>query len=274
VSARPAMMVPANEAVLLHENLDDVAMLSLNRPAARNSLSVELLEAMIAALAAISADTSIRAVVIAANGPAFCAGHDLKELTARRTDADGGRAFFTAVWKLCSTMMQSVARLPQPAIACVQGAASAAGCQLVAMCDLAVASDAATFATPGVNIGLFCSSPMVALSRNVARKHAMEMLLTGDAISAEHAQRIGLVNRLVPAGQERDEAIRLARLIASKSGASIKIGKPAFYAQLEMGLADAYDYASRVMIDNMLIPDAEQGIGAFIAKRKPKWEHE
>jgi enoyl-CoA hydratase/carnithine racemase len=142
------------------------------------------------------------------------------------------------------------------------------------MCDLAVASNAATFATPGVNIGLFCSSPMVALSRNVARKHAMEMLLTGDPISAERAQRIGLVNRLVPAGEERDEAMRLARLIASKSAAAIKIGKPAFYAQLEMGLADAYDYASRVMIDNMMIPDAEEGIGAFIAKRKPKWERE
>jgi enoyl-CoA hydratase/carnithine racemase len=274
VSARPAMTVPANEAVLLHENLDDVAVLSLNRPAARNSLSVELLEAMTAALGAISGDRAIRAVVIAANGPAFCAGHDLKELTARRTDADGGRAFFTTVWKLCSTMMQAVVRLPQPAIACVQGAASAAGCQLVAMCDLAVASDVATFATPGVNIGLFCSSPMVALSRNVARKHAMEMLLTGDPISAEHAQRIGLVNRLVSAGGERDEAIRLARLIASKSAAAIKIGKPAFYAQLEMGLADAYDYASRVMIDNMMIPDAEEGIGAFISKRKPHWEHE
>jgi enoyl-CoA hydratase/carnithine racemase len=268
------MTVPANEAVLLHENLGDVAVLTLNRPAARNSLSAELLEAMIAALTAISTNRAIRAVVIAANGPAFCAGHDLKELTARRTDADRGRAFFTTVWKLCSTMMQAVARLPQPAIASVQGAASAAGCQLVAMCDLAIASNAATFATPGVNIGLFCSSPMVALSRNVARKHAMEMLLTGDPISAEHAQRIGLINRLVPAGQERDEAIRLARVIASKSAAAIKIGKPAFYAQLEMGLADAYDHASRVMIDNMMISDAEEGIGAFIAKRKPKWGHE
>jgi enoyl-CoA hydratase/carnithine racemase len=265
------MTVPANEGVLLRENFDGIAVLSLNRAAARNSLSVELLEAMIEALAAIAGDPAIRAVVIAANGPAFCAGHDLKELTARRTDGDGGRAFFTTVWKLCSTMMQAVIRLPQPAIACVQGAASAAGCQLVATCDLAVASTAATFTTPGVNIGLFCSTPMVALSRNVARKHAMEMLLTGDAIAADEALRIGLVNRLVAPGEERNEAIRLARHIASKSAAAIRIGKRAFYAQIEMGLAEAHDYASQVMIENMLDADAEEGIGAFIAKRKPKW---
>jgi enoyl-CoA hydratase/carnithine racemase len=265
------MTVPANEGVLLRENLDGIAVLSLNRAAARNSLSVELLEAMIEALAAIADNAAIRAVVVAANGPAFCAGHDLKELTARRTDADGGRAFFTTVWKLCSTMMQAVIRLPQPAIACVQGAAFAAGCQLVATCDLAVASTAATFATPGVNIGLFCSTPMVALSRNVARKHAMEMLLTGDAIAADEALRIGLVNRLVPPGEERDEAIRLARHIASKSAAAIRIGKRAFYAQIEMGLAEAHDFASQVMIENMLNADAAEGIGAFIAKRKPNW---
>jgi enoyl-CoA hydratase/carnithine racemase len=265
------MTVPANEAVLLHETLDGIAVLTLNREAARNSLSVELMEAMIEALGAIAVDAAVRAVVIAANGPAYCAGHDLKELTARRTDADGGRAFFTAVWKLCSTMMQAVIGLPQPAIACVQGAASAAGCQLVATCDLAVAATTATFTTPGVNIGLFCSTPMVALSRNVARKHAMEMLLTGDAISAQEALRIGLVNRLVPPGEERDEAIRLARHIASKSAAAIRIGKRAFYAQLEMGLAEAHDYASQVMIENMLNADAKEGIGAFIAKRKPKW---
>jgi enoyl-CoA hydratase/carnithine racemase len=271
LSARPAITVPANEAVLLHENLDGIAVLTLNRGAARNSLSTGLLEAMIEALAAVAEDPAIRAVIIAANGPAFCAGHDLKELTARRSDADGGRAFFTTVWRLCSTMMQAVVRLPQPVIASVQGAAFAAGCQLVATCDLAVASRAASFATPGVNIGLFCSSPMVGLSRNVARKHAMEMLLTGDAIAAEEALRIGLVNRVVPPGEERNEAIRLARHIASKSAAAIRIGKAAFYAQLEMSLAEAYDYTSQVMIENMLNADAEEGIGAFIAKRKPNW---
>ncbi len=268
------MTVSAPEQVLLHENLDGIAVLTLNRPAARNSLSVELLEAMIETLGVIANDPAIRAVVIGANGPAFCAGHDLKELTARRTDADGGRAFFTSVWKLCSTMMQAVVRLPQPVIACVQGAASAAGCQLVATCDLAVASTVATFATPGVNIGLFCTSPMVALSRNVARKHAMEMLLTGEPASAEQALRIGLVNQLAPPGDEHKEALRLARLIASKSAAAIKIGKAAFYAQIEMGLAEAQDHASRVMVENMLDADAEEGIGAFIAKRKPNWKNE
>jgi enoyl-CoA hydratase/carnithine racemase len=267
-------MVPAPEKVLLRENLDGIAVLALNRPAARNSLSVEMLEAMIETLGTIGDDATIRAVVIAANGPAFCAGHDLKELTARRADADGGRAFFTTVFRLCSIMMRAVIRLPQPVIACVQGTASAAGCQLVATCDLAVASTAATFATPGVNIGLFCTSPMVALSRNVGRKHAMEMLLTGELASADQALRIGLVNRLAPSGDERNEAMRLARLIASKSAAAIKIGKAAFYAQLEMGLAEAQDYASRVMVENMLDADAGEGIGAFIAKRKPNWKNE
>ncbi len=268
------MTVSVPEQVLLHENLDGIAVLTLNRPAARNSLSVELLEAMIETLGAIGDDFAIRAVVIAANGPAFCAGHDLKELIARRTDDDGGRAFFTSVWKLCSTMMQAVIQLPKPVIACVQGAASAAGCQLVATCDLAVASTAATFVTPGVNIGLFCTSPMVALSRNVARKHAMEMLLTGESASADHALQIGLVNRLAPPGDEHKEAMRLARLIASKSSAAIKIGKAAFYAQIEMSFAQAQDYASRVMVENMLDADADEGIGAFIAKRKPNWKHE
>jgi enoyl-CoA hydratase/carnithine racemase len=260
-----------NDPVLRREVRDGVALLILNRPASRNSLSEAMLGELIDALAAIGRDTSIRAVVIAAEGPAFCSGHDLKELTARRGDPDGGRGFFTSVWDRCSTMMQSVVRLPQPVIACVQGAASAAGCQLVASCDLAVASADATFATPGVNIGLFCSSPMVALSRNVAPKHAMQMLLTGDMVSAAEAHRIGLVNRVVPAGQERAEALLMAQRIASRSAAAIRIGKQAFHAQLEMSLADAYDYASRVMVENMLGADAKEGIGAFLAKRAPQW---
>jgi enoyl-CoA hydratase/carnithine racemase len=270
LSVATARTVP-NDPVLRRENQDAVALLTLNRPASRNSLSEEMLAALIDALASIERDTSIRAVVIAAEGPAFCSGHDLKELTARRSDADGGRGFFTALWEQCSIMMMSVVGLPQPVIACVQGAASAAGCQLVASCDLAVASADATFATPGVNIGLFCSSPMVALSRNVAPKHAMEMLLTGDMVSASDALRIGLVNRVVPPGEERAEAMRLARRIASKSAAAIRIGKRAFYAQREMSLADAYDHASRVMVDNMLDADAKEGIGAFLAKRPPQW---
>jgi enoyl-CoA hydratase/carnithine racemase len=214
----------------------------------------------------------VRVVVLAANGPAFSAGHDMKEMTARRSDADRGRAYFKQLMDACAAMMQAIVHLPKPVIACVQGPASAAGCQLVASCDLAIASSAAKFATPGVNIGLFCSTPMVALSRNVARKHAMEMLLTGDLIDAEEARRIGLVNRVVPPGAERQEALALARQIAAKSALTVKIGKEAFYRQLEMPLAEAYRYAADVMVENMLARDAEEGIGAFIEKRTPRWE--
>jgi len=210
--------------------------------------------------------------VLAANGPVFCAGHDLKELTARRGDADGGRAYFRHIMNVCSAMMQQIVNLPQPVIAAVQGVASAAGCQLVASCDLAIASSAAKFATPGVDIGLFCSTPMVALSRNVPRKAAMEMLLTGDMVAADHAARIGLVNRVVAPGEERQTALVLAEQIASKSSYVLKIGKQAFYRQAELGLADAYDYASEVMTENMMARDAEEGICAFIEKRDPNWE--
>ncbi len=261
----------SNSRVLRRESEGAVAVLVLDRPASRNSLSGELLTELTDALASLGRDASVRAVVIAAEGPAFCSGHDLREISARRADPDGGRSFFTGLWELCSTMMMSVVRLPQPVIACVQGAASAAGCQLVASCDLAVAAANATFATPGVNIGLFCSSPMVALSRNVAPKHAMEMLLTGDALTAAEAFRIGLVNRVVPAGDERAEAMRLAQRIASKSAAAIRIGKQAFHAQRAMGLAEAYEHASRVMVENLLEVDAKEGIGAFLAKRPPQW---
>ncbi len=259
-------------SVLLRENRDDVAVLTLNRPEARNSLSEALITAVTESLAEIAADKRIRVVVLAADGPAFSAGHDMKEMTARRSDADRGRAYFKQLMDACSTMMQAIVHLPKPVIAAVQGPASAAGCQLVASCDLAIASSAAKFATPGVNIGLFCSTPMVALSRNVSRKHAMEMLLTGDLVSAEDAQRIGLVNRVVAPGTERDEALKLARQIASKSTLTVKIGKEAFYRQIEMNLADAYRYTSDVMVENMLARDAEEGIGAFIEKRTPTWE--
>lgn len=259
-------------SVLLRERDGDVALLTLNRPQARNSLSEELLNALFIALGDIAIDRSVRAVVIAANGPAFCAGHDLKELTARRADADGGRAFFRHIMTTCSATMQKIVNLPQPVIACVQGVATAAGCQLVASCDLAVASAAATFATPGVDIGLFCSTPMVALSRNVPRKVAMEMLLTGDRLEAERARAMGLVNRVVSPGEERSAALALARQVASKSAYTVKVGKEAFYRQLEMGLADAYAYASEVMTENMMARDAEEGICAFIDKREPKWE--
>jgi enoyl-CoA hydratase/carnithine racemase len=266
------MNVQTAGPVLLRERDQDVAVLVLNRPAARNSLSEALLAALSAAFAEIAADKSVRAVVLAANGPGFCAGHDLKELTARRSDADRGRAYFSKIMTACSAMMQQIVTLPQPVIAAVQGVASAAGCQLVASCDLALASPSAKFATPGVDIGLFCSTPMVALSRNVARKAAMEMLLTGAMVSAEDAARIGLINRVVVAGAERKEAIALAQLIASKSSHTVKIGKEAFYRQAEMGLAEAYRYVSQVMVENLLSADAEEGICAFIDKRDPTWE--
>jgi enoyl-CoA hydratase/carnithine racemase len=262
----------ATPALVLRETTNAIAILTLNRPDARNSLSAAMIVALGEAFDAIGRDRAIRTVVLAANGPAFSAGHDLKELAQRRSDPDRGRAFFTQVMTACSEVMQQIVRLPQPVIAAVHATATAAGCQLVASCDLAVASTAARFATPGVNIGLFCSTPMVALSRNVSRKHAMEMLLTGDLISAEDAARIGLVNRVVAAGSEREEALALARRIAAKSSHVVKIGKEAFSRQAELDLAAAYAYASNVMVENMLARDAEEGIAAFVEKRPPTWE--
>ena len=258
--------------VLLRERDGAVAILTLNRPQTRNSLSEALLGELSAAFAEIANDRGIRAVVLAASGTAFCAGHDLKELTSRRSDADRGRAYFMHIMTTCSTMMQQIVNLPQPVIAAVQGAASAAGCQLVASCDLAVASTAAKFTTPGVDIGLFCSTPMVALSRDVSRKAAMEMLLTGEMVGAKAAVRIGLINRAVTAGKERRAAIALAQQIASKSSHTVKIGKEGFYRQADMSLADAYRYVTQVMVENLLSRDAEEGICAFIDKRDPTWE--
>jgi enoyl-CoA hydratase/carnithine racemase len=258
--------------LLLVQRVRDVAVLTLNRPQARNSLSLDLIAELHRALTELRADTGARAVVIAASGSAFCAGHDLKELTGRRADADRGRAFFAQTMNACSAMMQAIVTLPKPVIAAVNGVATAAGCQLVASCDLAVASEQAGFATPGVDIGLFCSTPMVALSRNVPRKQAMEMLLTGDIVPAARAREMGLINRVVPAGTEREAAIALAQSIAGKSALTVKIGKEAFYRQAEMSLAEAYRFAADVMTENMLARDAEEGIGAFIEKRQPVWE--
>lgn len=268
----PAAKFTADTPVLLRERDGDVAILVLNRPEARNSLSEALLITLSDSLSELAADRTVRAVVLAANGPAFCSGHDLKELTGRRGDVDGGRAYFRQIMTSCSAMMQQIVNLPQPMIAAVQGVATAAGCQLVASCDLAVASTEAKFATPGVDIGLFCSTPMVALSRNVARKHAMEMLLTGDAVSAEDAYRMGLVNRVVHPGRERAEALAFARKIAAKSSHIVKIGKEGFYRQAEMNLASAYRYVTEVMVENLMARDAEEGLSAFIDKREPKWE--
>jgi enoyl-CoA hydratase/carnithine racemase len=272
MSAQTATASAPSSLILLRENRGGIAILTLNRPQARNSLSEATLDALSEALSTIAHDCTVRVVVLTAQGPAFSAGHDLKELNAHRSDQDRGRAYFKHIMSLCSGVMQQIVTLPQPVIAAVQGTATAAGCQLVASCDLAVASQAAKFATPGVNIGLFCSTPMVALSRNVSRKHAMQMLLTGDLISAEDAARIGLINQVVPAGQERGAALQLAEKIAAKSTLTVKIGKEAFYRQAEMSLADAYDYASHVMVENMLARDAEEGISAFIEKREAKWQ--
>ncbi|WP_213286544.1 enoyl-CoA hydratase [Bradyrhizobium sp. sGM-13] len=272
MTAQTARAPTPQPPILLQENVGSIRVLTLNRPAARNSLSEGLIAELHGALQAIHGDNSVRAVVIAANGPAFSAGHDMKELTARRSDPDRGRAYFGQVMNACSAMMQTVVHLPKPVVAAVQGIATAAGCQLVASCDLAVASEAAGFATPGVDIGLFCSTPMVALSRNVPRKQAMEMLLTGEPISATTAKNIGLINRVVAAGTERDAAIALAQKVALKSAYTIKLGKEAFYRQAEMSLAEAYRYAAEVMTENMMARDAEEGIGAFIEKREPKWQ--
>ena len=259
--------------ILLRElDADGILRLTLNDPSRRNALSEAMLAELGQAFSSAGKDGAVRVVVLAANGPAFCAGHDLKEMTAGRAGPDRGRAYFTRVLTRCSEVMQGIVTCPKPVIAEVTGIATAAGCQLVASCDLAIADEGAAFSTPGVHIGLFCSTPMVALSRNVGSKHAMEMLLTGDLIPAERAAEIGLVNRTAPSGVLRDAVMDMARKIASKSSMTLATGKRAFYAQREMPLADAYDHASRVMVENMLARDAEEGIGAFIEKRAPQWQ--
>src|SRR6185312_3162274 len=265
------MNAPASEPLVLTRRDGPVLTLTLNRAKARNALSAALMAALQDALDAAAADAQTRVVVLAADGPAFSSGHDLKEMTAHRAAADGGKAAFAKIFAQCSRLMQTIVRHPKPVIARVQGIATAAGCQLVASCDLAVASVEAKFATPGVNIGLFCSTPMVALSRNVSRKHAMEMLLTGERVSANQAYHMGLVNRVVAPGELEAETASLAALVASKPRATVKIGKEAFYRQLEMPLSEAYDYASQVMTQNMLHAEANEGIGAFVEKREPKW---
>jgi enoyl-CoA hydratase/carnithine racemase len=254
------------ERMLVRHDANGVAWLTLNRPAARNALSMALMEALHAELTAIEHEPEVKVVVIGGAGPAFCAGHDLRELRS-----NPGRAAYQATFELCSRLMASIVRLPKPVIARVHGVATAAGCQLVASCDLAVAAETARFATPGVNIGLFCSTPMVALSRAVGRKAAMEMLLTGDLIDAQRAHALGLVNRVVPEAGLDAEVAALAGQIVAKSPLTLAIGKEAFYRQAEMGLDEAYAYASEVMTRNMLARDAAEGIDAFLAKRPPVW---
>ncbi|MCZ8147010.1 MAG: enoyl-CoA hydratase [Roseomonas sp.] len=264
LEATPPLLLRADDA--------GVATLTLNRPAARNALSFAMLGALADALAGIAADDRVRVVILAAEGPVFCAGHDLREITAHRDDTDGGRGFFDAAMRRCAQVMQAIVALPQPVIAQVQGVATAAGCQLVATCDLAVASDQARFCTPGVDIGLFCSTPAVALSRAVAAKPAMEMLLTGGMIGADHAERIALVNRVVPHDELAMATMDLARGIASRSAHTVRLGKAAFHRQRGLPLDQAYDHCAAVMTENLLAEDAIEGIGAFLAKRAPVWK--
>ncbi len=247
-----------------------VGVVTLDHASRRNALSLAMIDALSRRLAEITARRDLRVVVLQAEGEAFCAGHDLKELTAHRRDADGGRAFFAQTMRACSAMMQQIVALPQPVIAAVDGMATAAGCQLVATCDLAVAGQGGRFCTPGVNIGLFCSTPAVALSRNLAPKQALEMLLTGEVFDAAEALRFGLVNR-VAMEDARPAALALAQTIAGKSAQAVALGKRSFYAQLGKPLAEAYDQAAATMTANLLLPDAGEGIAAFLEKRPPVW---
>jgi enoyl-CoA hydratase/carnithine racemase len=257
--------------LLVREDQGPIAVLTLNRPRARNSLSLALIAALRQAVEDIGQSDAIRAVVLTGSGSAFSSGHDLKELTAHRQDSDNGRAFYAKTMTACSEMMLGIVECPKPIIAAVNGIATAAGCQLVASCDLAVASVDARFATPGVNIGLFCSTPMVALSRNVSRKTAMEMLLLGEMIGAADAHALGLINRVVETDRVVNEAMEFARKIATKPKRTLKVGKEAFYKQLDMSLDEAYRYTASVMVENMLDAEAEEGIGAFLDKREPRW---
>src|SRR5438477_1595325 len=260
-----------NTPVLLEERTEGVLRLVMNRPAQRNALSVALMSALQDALERAAADQACRVIIIAGAGPAFCAGHDLRELRSEDDVSEGRRETYRRIFAQCSALMLQIVRLPKPVIAEVHGIATAAGCQLVATCDLAVAAEDARFATPGVDIGLFCSTPMVALTRAVGRKPAMEMLLTGELIDTETARALGLVNRVVPQAELTAATMALARQIAAKSAFTVAIGKEAFYTQAELGLADAYRYAAEVMTRNMLARDAAEGIDAFLAKRPPVW---
>ncbi|WP_420587148.1 enoyl-CoA hydratase [Ruegeria sp.] len=258
-------------AILERNDTGAIATLTMNAPERLNALSDEMLAALQAEFDALRDDTSIRAVILKGAGKAFCAGHDLKQMTAGRQAEDGGQAYFQDLFSRCAQMMLSIRSLSQPVIAQVHGIATAAGCQLVATCDLAVAAEGTRFGVNGVNIGLFCSTPMVALSRNIPRKQAFEMLTTGDFIAAEKAVELGLINRVVPEMLLEHEAATLAEQLAAKLGSAVKIGKQAFYQQLEMPIEQAYKYTGEVMAQNMLHRDTEEGISAFIEKRAPNW---
>ena len=259
-------------ALLERHDTNSIAHLKMNAPEKLNALSEEMLSALQSQFDSLQNDRQIRAVILSGSGKAFCAGHDLKEMTAGRQAEDGGKAYFTELFQKCARMMTSIQKLPQPVIAQVHGIATAAGCQLVASCDMAVAADSTRFGVNGVNIGLFCSTPMVALSRNIPRKQAFEMLTTGQFINAERARELGLVNRIASEDELAEATTELAKTVASKLAVAVKIGKEAFYNQLQMPLSEAYDYTGSVMAENMLFRDTEEGISAFIEKRDPNWE--
>ena len=259
-------------AILERHDTGAVTRLVMNAPERLNALSDEMLAALHTSLDEIANDRSVRAVIISGNGKAFCAGHDLKQMTAGRQAEDGGRAYFKDLFDRCAAMMARVQSMPQPVIAQVHGIATAAGCQLVATCDMAIAAQGTKFGVNGVNIGLFCSTPMVALSRNIGRKQAFEMLTTGAFIEAERAETLGLINRVVAPEALENETMALADTVASKLGTAVKIGKEAFYNQIEMNVADAYAYTGDVMVENMLDRDTSEGIAAFLEKRDPTWE--
>ena len=251
---------------------DGILRLVLNNPDNHNVLSEEMMSNMQSSLDESIKTKQVRVIIISAEGPTFSAGHDLKELTKERQNSDKGKRYYKKIMTKCSNLMQSIVNNPKPVIAEINGTATAAGCQLVASCDLAYASDKSKFATPGVNIGLFCSTPMVAVSRNISNKHCMEMLLGGDLISADKAEKIGLINKSMNESILKEQTLNIAQKISKKSALTLKIGKEAFYKQINMNLSDAYDYASNVMVENMLKLDAEEGIEAFINKRKPNWQ--
>lgn len=257
--------------ILQRRDTNAVAYLTMNAPERLNALSDEMLTALQSEFDALAQDRTIRAVVLSGQGKAFCAGHDLRQMTAGRQAEDGGKAYFKDLFDRCATMMQTIQRLPQPVIAQVHGIATAAGCQLVATCDMAVAAEGTRFGVNGVNIGLFCSTPMVALSRNIPRKQAFEMLTTGQFIDTTRAQELGLINQTVSADTLPDAASKLAETVAGKLGAAVRIGKEAFYQQLQMPLDQAYAYAGDVMVENMLYRDTQEGISAFLEKRDPDW---
>ena len=259
-------------SILERHDTGAVTRLVLNAPERLNALSDEMLAALHTSLNEIADDRSVRAVIISGNGKAFCAGHDLKQMTAGRQAEDGGRVYFKNLFDQCAAMMARISSIPQPVIAQVHGIATAAGCQLVATCDMAIAAQGTEFGVNGVNIGLFCSTPMVALSRNIGRKQAFEMLTTGAFIEAERAETLGLINRVVAPETLNAETMVLAETVASKLGRAVKIGKKAFYNQIEMNVADAYDYTGDVMVENMLDQDTSEGIAAFLEKRDPTWK--